>query len=79
MRRRVVLYTTPDCHLCDDAREALRALKVDFEEVDARDDPRRFLRTPVVEVAGNEVAQGEIDRRRLARALGRRRFPWSGR
>lgn len=69
MTRRVVLYVTANCHLCDDARALVRRLGVSYLEIDATGDPARFLRTPVVEVDGVEVACGDIDPKTLRRAL----------
>jgi glutaredoxin len=68
--RRLVLYARPDCHLCDEARtqlEALRAEGLDFqlEEVDIDSDDRllsRYLeRIPVVELDGVIVSELGLD------------------
>lgn len=32
MDERIILYTTPGCDVCDNARSDLKAAKVDFEE-----------------------------------------------
>jgi glutaredoxin len=60
---RVTLYGKPGCHLCDDARAALLAVRAgrpfDLEEVDVSVDPglhRRYgERIPVVMVDGEEL------------------------
>jgi len=66
----VRLYARPDCHLCDEAREellAIRAAGADFriEEVDIERDEgllRRYLeRIPVVEVEGELVSELGLD------------------
>jgi Glutaredoxin-like domain (DUF836) len=66
----VKLYARPDCHLCDEARgelEALRAggLAFELEEVDIESDEallRRYLeRIPVVEVEGEVVSELGFD------------------
>ena len=66
----VRLYARPDCHLCDEAREellAIRAAGAEFrlEEVDIdREDGllRRYLeRIPVVEVDGEVVSELGLD------------------
>ena len=79
----VVLYGRPQCHLCDDAREALERVRADvpFDLVErdiTADDAlhRRYLeRIPVVEVAGEEAFEFFVDeaelRRRLAIVVGR--------
>ena len=68
--RLVKLYTRPDCHLCDEAREGLRALRsegVEFEleEIDIQSDEallRRYLeRIPVTELDGQIVAELGLD------------------
>jgi glutaredoxin len=68
--RRVTLYARPDCHLCDQARaqlEALRAegLAFELEEVDIDSDDRllaRYLeRIPVVMLDGEIVSELGLD------------------
>ena len=62
---RVTLYSRPDCHLCDDAREVLRRVGEPFEEVDIEtsDDLfKRYLeRIPVVCVDGAEAFELFVD------------------
>jgi hypothetical protein len=65
---RVVFYTEPGCHLCDDARGLLDGWGVAYEVVES--DPRYEIRVPVVELDGAVVAEAPIDERALARALG---------
>ena len=66
----VRLYARPDCHLCDEARAellAIRAACADFriEEVDIERDERllrRYLeRIPVIEVEGKVVSELGLD------------------
>jgi len=71
MPPRVVLYSKPGCHLCDDARGLLDGWGIAYEVIDS--DPRYDLRVPVVEVDGRVVAEAPIDERALARALPRAR------
>lgn len=63
------------CGLCDEARTTLRALGVDFEELDVDDDPylnQMFTdRVPVVLVDGRVAAEGRIHAASLVRALAR--------
>jgi glutaredoxin len=75
----VVLYSGPECHLCDDARDVLEAVRADVQfhlvERDITADDalhRRYLeRIPVVEIDGQEAFELFVDaielRRRLAR------------
>jgi Glutaredoxin-like domain (DUF836) len=66
---RVTLYGKPGCHLCDDARAALLAVRAgrpfDLEEVDVSVDPglhRRYgERIPVVMVDGEELFEHFVD------------------
>ena len=69
MTSRVVLYSKPGCHLCDEARGLLDGWGIAYEVIDS--DPRYDLRVPVVEVDGRLVAEAPIDERALARALPR--------
>ena len=69
MSGRVVFFTKPGCHLCEDARGLLDAWNVAYEVVES--DPRYELRVPVVELDGVVVAEAPIDERALARALGK--------
>jgi hypothetical protein len=74
---RVVLYSKPGCHLCDDARLVVRevcaALGEDFREVDISSDEelmRRFgEEIPVTFVDGAQHDFWRVDARRLTRAL----------
>jgi glutaredoxin len=64
-RARVILYSRPRCHLCDEAREKLAEMGIGFDEVDIEGDPQlhaAFLeRIPVVEVAGQVVSELGLD------------------
>ena len=68
MPGRVVLYSKPGCHLCDDARGLLDAWGIKYEVVDS--DPRYDLRVPVVELDERVIAEAPIEENALARALG---------
>jgi glutaredoxin len=70
--RKIILYTTPGCRLCDRVRQLLRARNAPFEEVDVRQDPVAFHQltvlaggpfVPTIEVDG-EVLVG-LDEERL--------------
>jgi glutaredoxin len=70
MPAEVVLYTRPGCHLCDEARDALAALRgagarFELREVDIEGDERLLAaymeRIPVVEVAGEVVSELTLD------------------
>jgi hypothetical protein len=74
---RVVLYSKPGCHLCDDARlvvaEVCAAVGEEFLEVDISTDAelmRRFgEEIPVTFVDGAQHDFWRVDARRLTRAL----------
>jgi len=70
MAGRVVLYSKPGCHLCDDARGLLDGWEVAYEVIES--DPRYDLRVPVVELDGHVIAEAPIDEKALARVLGAR-------
>jgi glutaredoxin len=65
----VTLYSRPDCHLCDQARAAILALReelrFELQEIDIESDDEllsRYLeRIPVVAVDGQEVSELILD------------------
>lgn len=77
MTARVVLLSRPGCGLCRTARELLERERArtpfDLEEIDVSTDDaleRDYgIRIPVVLVDGEEIAEIEVDRRTLRRAL----------
>ena len=66
---RVTMYSRTTCGLCDEAREAILAVRAeapfDYEEVfvDGRDDLERAygLRVPVVLIDGQEAFEVDVD------------------
>lgn len=68
----VVLYVTPECHLCEEPRRVLRAMRIPFDEVDATGDADRFIRTPILEVDGVERAEGPMGASEVRKALRKR-------
>jgi hypothetical protein len=75
--RRVTLYGSPECHLCEVAKTKLervrRVVPFDLEEVDVRGDPALLARygttIPVVAVDGRDVLVSKVTEFRLLRAL----------
>jgi len=65
----VTLYGKPGCHLCDEARQAIQAVReerpFELREVDVSLDPalhRRYgERIPVVELGGEELFEYHVD------------------
>jgi len=76
--RRVVLYSRPGCHLCDEARAVILEVRdrvpFAFEEVDIETDDELVrdygVRIPVVAIDGQERFEIAVDAGRLARLLG---------
>jgi glutaredoxin len=74
----VTLYGKPGCHLCDDAREAVSAVRArrafELEEVDITLDPalhRRYgERIPVLSIDGEEAFELGVDAQELENRLG---------
>ena len=74
----VTLYGKPGCHLCEEAREAIHAVReerpFELREVDVSLDPdlhRRYgERIPVLELGGEELFEYHVDPEALVRALG---------
>ena len=75
MTPRVVLYVTPTCGLCDEAREILTEAGVGWEE---RTDDRFVVRAPVVEIDGAIVTEGRVSALAVRRALRRARRAQGG-
>ena len=77
----VVVYSKPDCHLCDDAMAALRRLQAELaftlEERDITTDQALhrayFERIPVVAVDGEELCDHFVDEAVLRERLESRR------
>ena len=78
----VTLYTRTGCHLCDEARHVILAVRdseggFELREVDIESDAAlhaRYLeRIPVVEVDGEEVAELHLEAPTLRDALAERR------
>jgi glutaredoxin len=76
----VTLYSRPGCHLCDEARAAIAAMRpelprFELREVDIESEDGLFTRLleriPVVEVDGETVSELELDAEAVRLALGR--------
>jgi glutaredoxin len=74
----VTLYGKAGCHLCEEAKAEVEAVRADHDfeltEVDVSLDPvlhRKYgERIPVIEVNGHEAFELGVDRTALARHLG---------
>ena len=75
---RIVLYSKPECHLCDDVKADLQALQPEvgfaLEERNIEEDAGDFERyrylIPVLDIEDGPVLYAPIDRYELWRALG---------
>ena len=69
----VVLYTRAGCHLCEEAKQVLRAADVHFSEVDIDADPDLRVRyneeVPVLFLGPRKVAKFKVDLGQLRRQL----------
>jgi glutaredoxin len=70
---RLVLYSRPGCHLCDDARVVLERIGEPFDEIDIDSDDdlfKRYLeRIPVVALDGEELYDFFVDEQDLRRRV----------
>jgi glutaredoxin len=70
---RLVLYSRPGCHLCDDARVVLQRIGEPFDEVDIDSDDelfKRYLeRIPVITLDGDELYDFFVDEQDLRRRV----------
>jgi len=70
---RLVLYSRPGCHLCDDARVVLERIGEPFDEIDIDSDDelfkRYFERIPVVVLDGEELYDFFVDEQDLRRRV----------
>ena len=70
---RLVLYSRPGCHLCDDARVVLEHIGEPFDEIDIDSDDelfKRYLeRIPVVVLDGEELYDFFVDEQGLRRRV----------
>jgi glutaredoxin len=74
---RVTLYGKPGCHLCEEARQVVDAVRAEhpfeLEEVDITRDPelenRYRERIPVVAIDGHEALELVVERSELADRL----------
>ena len=89
--RRIILYTKPGCHLCDDAHELLLALgdetgaKLRIEQVNILEEPALYARyryaIPVLAVdpdGGGPTLYAPISRSALRQTLGLEEGPVAG-
>jgi hypothetical protein len=73
----ILLYSKPDCHLCDDAAAILdrvgREFGIPWSKVDIRADPALYeqfrYRIPVIKIVGGETLDWPTTTERVRRAV----------
>ena len=73
----VTFYTKTGCHLCEEARDMLEDIAAlttyELTEIDIRSDPATFekyrYRIPVIVINNENIIEGRIEFRELARAF----------
>ena len=72
--KRVVLYTRPGCHLCEEAESWLLEAGVSWQSADITADAALFeryrYRIPVIDVDGHEALCAPMTRADVMRVLG---------
>ena len=74
---RVIIYSKPGCHLCDDAKTAIQAAGCDeeygLEEINIETDPdllRRYrFEIPVITIDGVEVFSNRVSPEEFKKAI----------
>jgi glutaredoxin len=77
MSRKITIYSKPDCHLCDLAKDVIERCreKIDFslQVVDISQDPELFQQyqndIPVILLDGKEIARHFVRERKLLELL----------
>jgi glutaredoxin len=71
--KRLVMYSRPGCHLCDEARAVLLRVGEPFDEIDIDSDDelfKRYLeRIPVIALDGEELYDFFVDEQDLRRRV----------
>jgi glutaredoxin len=71
--KRLVMYSRPGCHLCDEARAVLLRIGAPFDEIDIDSDDelfKRYLeRIPVIALDGEELYDFFVDEQDLRRRV----------
>jgi glutaredoxin len=71
--KRLVMYSRPGCHLCDEARAVLLRVGEPFDEIDIDSDDelfKRYLeRIPVIALDGDELYDFFVDEQDLRRRV----------
>ncbi|WP_210365306.1 glutaredoxin family protein [Bacillus sp. REN3] len=86
MNKIVRLYSRPRCHLCDTAREILEDLQqqwlfqIEEINIDLDDElvERYGIMIPVIELDGEEIQYGRVDKKFMSEAFSRRNVEFIG-
>lgn len=80
MKARVIIYSRPGCHLCEEAQEAMRIANCEelytLEEINIEDDPQLLHRyrydIPVITIDGTEIFRHQLTAAEFKEALRRK-------
>ena len=70
----VIVYSRPGCHLCDEAKHAIRSADCDdlftFAEINIESDPELLKKykydIPIVTLDGREIFRHRVDKQKFA-------------
>ena len=73
----VIVYSRPGCHLCDEAKHAIRSAGVDnlftLEEINIESDPELLRKykydIPVITIDGREAFRHRVDARQFRKEI----------
>jgi glutaredoxin len=72
----ILIYSKPDCHLCDDAKAILKKLGLEFQEINIEEDAEAFEKyryeIPVIFLDEMKFSKGRLDEGKLKKAMERR-------
>jgi glutaredoxin len=74
---RVTLYGKPDCHLCDQAEDRVKAVSeqigFDYQKIDIQSSPELFARfrysIPVIEIYGGATLEWPVSAKQILAAV----------
>ena len=74
----ILIYSKPDCHLCDEAKSVLKKLRLEFQEINIEEDAEAFEKyryeIPVIFLDDVKFSKGRLDEGKLKRAIMERRL-----
>ena len=75
---KIRIYSKPDCHLCDEAKETIqrvtKRLPIEIEVIDIQKDPELFAQyrydIPVIFLDDRKIFKHRVDEEKLKKLLG---------